>query len=52
MFEIIEKQTAQGARIKVVGVGGGGTNAIATMIALGLSGVDFIAHYSSHISKV
>ncbi|MSP19714.1 MAG: cell division protein FtsZ [Bdellovibrionales bacterium] len=43
MFEIIEKQTAQGARIKVVGVGGGGTNAIATMIALGLSGVDFIA---------
>lgn len=43
MFEIVEKQTAQGAKIKVVGVGGGGTNAIATMISLGLSGVDFVA---------
>jgi len=43
MFEIVEKQTAQGAKIKVVGVGGGGTNAIATMISLGLNGVDFVA---------
>ena len=43
MFEIVEKQTAQGAKIKVVGVGGGGTNAIATMISLGLGGVDFVA---------
>ncbi len=43
MFEIVEKTTAQGAKIKVVGVGGGGTNAIATMISLGLSGVDFVA---------
>ncbi len=43
MFEIVEKQTAQGAKIKVVGVGGGGTNAIATMITLGLNGVDFVA---------
>lgn len=32
-----------GARIKVVGVGGGGGNAINTMIEAGLSGVDFIA---------
>ncbi len=31
-----------GARIKVVGVGGGGGNAINTMIAAGLQGVDFI----------
>lgn len=43
MFEILEKQANQGAKIKVVGVGGGGTNAIATMISLGLNGVDFIA---------
>src|SRR3989338_4339035 len=43
MFEIVEKNTTQGAKIKVVGVGGGGTNAIATMISLGLNGVDFIA---------
>jgi len=43
MFEIVEKTTAQGAKIKVVGVGGGGTNAIATMITLGLNGVDFVA---------
>ena len=31
-----------GARIKVVGVGGGGGNAVNTMIAAGLQGVDFI----------
>ena len=31
------------ARLKVVGVGGGGGNAINTMIASGLDGVDFIA---------
>ncbi len=43
MFEIVEKETVQGAKIKVIGVGGGGTNAIATMIALGLNGVDFVA---------
>jgi cell division protein FtsZ len=43
MFEIVEKETPQGAKIKVVGVGGGGTNAVATMISLGLTGVDFIA---------
>lgn len=33
----------QGARIKVVGVGGGGNNAINTMIAAELEGVEFIA---------
>ncbi|MBY0371859.1 cell division protein FtsZ [bacterium] len=43
MFEIVEKETVQGAKIKVIGVGGGGTNAIATMISLGLNGVDFVA---------
>ncbi len=34
---------ARGARIKVVGVGGGGGNAIGRMIASGLQGVEFIA---------
>lgn len=43
MFEIVEKNCAQGAKIKVIGVGGGGTNAISTMMSLGLSGVEFIA---------
>ena len=33
----------RGARIKVVGVGGGGGNAISRMIAAGLQGVEFIA---------
>jgi len=33
----------RGARIKVVGVGGGGGNAISRMIASGLQGVEFIA---------
>ncbi len=32
-----------GARIKVVGVGGGGGNAVSRMIASGLQGVEFIA---------
>jgi cell division protein FtsZ len=34
---------SRGARIKVVGVGGGGGNAISRMIAAGLQGVEFIA---------
>lgn len=37
------KQTEISARIKVVGVGGGGCNAINRMIAEGLTGVEFIA---------
>jgi cell division protein FtsZ len=41
MFEI--DQTANhGAKIKVVGVGGSGCNAVNTMIRLGLQGVEFI----------
>ncbi|MCM2334877.1 MAG: cell division protein FtsZ, partial [Anaeromyxobacteraceae bacterium] len=34
---------ADGARIKVIGVGGGGGNAINTMVAGRLEGVEFIA---------
>ena len=33
----------QFAKIKVIGVGGGGSNAINRMIAAGLKGVEFIA---------
>jgi cell division protein FtsZ len=36
------EQTDNLARIKVIGVGGGGGNAINTMIAVGLQGVEFI----------
>ena len=43
MFEIAENAEVQnGARIKVVGVGGGGCNAVNTMIRSGLTGVEFI----------
>ena len=44
MFEIVnENIKREGARIKVIGVGGAGGNAVQTMIASQLSGVDFIA---------
>ena len=39
----IESNISQGARICVVGVGGGGGNAINSMINKGLTGVEFIA---------
>lgn len=42
MFEIQEAKVL-GAKIKVVGVGGGGCNAVNTMIRAGLQGVEFIA---------
>jgi cell division protein FtsZ len=38
-YEIQEE--FRGARIKVIGVGGGGSNAVARMVAEGLDGVDF-----------
>lgn len=40
MFEL-EESTNFGANIKVIGVGGGGGNAVQTMIEGGLSGVEF-----------
>jgi cell division protein FtsZ len=45
MIEIVEDEEELhiGARIKVIGVGGGGGNAVNTMIASGLTGVEFIA---------
>ena len=43
MFEIAENNEASsGAKIKVIGVGGGGCNAVNTMIKSGLQGVEFI----------
>jgi cell division protein FtsZ len=39
----LEESLEMGARIKVVGVGGGGGNAVNTMISAGLPGVEFIA---------
>ncbi len=41
MFEL-EENINIGANIKVVGVGGGGSNAVSTMIESNLSGVEFI----------
>ena len=41
MFELEDNQNL-GANIKVVGVGGGGNNAVSTMIEAGLRGVEFI----------
>ena len=42
MLELVEAET-HAAKLKVVGVGGGGGNAINTMIAGSLQGVEFIA---------
>lgn len=41
MFEL-EENISIGANIKVVGVGGGGSNAVSTMIEGGMTGVEFI----------
>jgi cell division protein FtsZ len=42
MFEIVEHSHSVSARIKVIGIGGGGSNAVNTMIGGKLSGVDFM----------
>ncbi|HEY7389719.1 MAG TPA: cell division protein FtsZ [Bryobacteraceae bacterium] len=39
----IEEEAHTGARIKVIGVGGGGSNAVARMVQEGLEGVEFYA---------
>src|SRR5215472_4316662 len=39
----IEEEAQAGARIKVIGVGGAGCNAVARMIQAGLEGVEFYA---------
>lgn len=42
LFDIAENNLKNGAKIKVVGVGGGGCNAVNTMIRHGLGGVEYI----------
>ena len=43
MFELSDKDLVSTARIKVIGIGGAGGNAVNTMISYNLRGVDFIA---------
>ena len=43
MFEIEDNSLDQLAKIKVIGIGGGGSNAVNRMIESGLEGVEFIA---------
>lgn len=43
MLEFVDSDINQSATIKVVGVGGGGNNAVNRMITAGLRGVDFIS---------
>ena len=43
MFEIVESDPVNTAKIKVIGIGGGGGNAVNTMISYNLQGVEFIA---------
>lgn len=38
---VIQEEALAGTKIKVIGVGGGGSNAVARMMTEGLSGVDF-----------
>jgi cell division protein FtsZ len=38
----LDTETRRGAKIKVIGVGGGGSNAVNRMVASGLGGVEFI----------
>lgn len=47
MFEL-EDNIQVGANIKVIGVGGGGNNAVETMIRCGLKGVEFIVANTDH----
>ena len=46
----LKKQSVQATRMKVVGVGGGGGNAINRMIASGVSGVTYIAMNTDLVS--
>jgi cell division protein FtsZ len=52
MFEITDTENTRvnGARIKVVGVGGGGCNAVNTMIRAGLSGVEYRCSSFKHFT--
>ena len=49
-FELIEK-LAPNAVIKVVGVGGGGGNAVAHMVNAGVDGVDMIRGTTDELAR-
>ena len=38
----LDEESRSGARIKVIGVGGGGSNAVSRMACAGLEGIEFI----------
>mgnify|MGYP001586870952 FL=1 len=38
----LDRPAENGAKIRIVGVGGGGSNAVHSMISRGLNGVDFV----------
>ncbi|HMM60619.1 MAG TPA: cell division protein FtsZ, partial [Candidatus Rifleibacterium sp.] len=42
VFDFSNQSALENAEIKVIGVGGGGSNAVNRMIEAGLSGVEFI----------
>ena len=42
MFELMDAKTEESAVIKVIGVGGGGSNAVQHMLSTSIEGVDFI----------
>ncbi|MFO1370981.1 MAG: cell division protein FtsZ [Candidatus Competibacteraceae bacterium] len=42
MFELMDAKTEENAVIKVIGVGGGGSNAVQHMLSANIEGVDFI----------
>jgi cell division protein FtsZ len=44
----LEEELRSGAKIKVVGVGGGGGNAVSRMVQAGLSGVEFMVANTDH----
>ena len=43
MIELVENTSRPRAQIRVIGIGGGGGNAVNNMIASGMSGVEFVA---------
>lgn len=43
MFQLMDPNSMSSAKIKVIGIGGAGGNAVNTMISYNLKGVDFIA---------
>jgi len=45
---MLDEELRSGAKIKVVGVGGGGGNAVSRMVAAGLSGVEFMVANTDH----